>query len=879
MAVVNQAQIDRLHGSRNFSSSNPFGIIKPIYDRSGNLVGIDTGTQSRYPTEAERLIYGNQQPIRRGGGGGDLPQSSPTEITPAAASGQTMESVRAQTNTLRTIQENLRRRAGQEAIKSQITARAAREQILNANILREIQKSKVYKKGRNILDFALGGRLTESDLNKQEEALSKRIETFNKIYGERELERDQYNFAKDLSESLDKQQKEINKARDVLAVSYRSKIQGILSPLEKRLTSKQQEELIKSNQPLIKNKENKIKEIDQRIEKLEGKSLSIPEKILLRSLKTNKYVLKKEIDRLSVGGRITVAMGELPISIPAASIPRGITTIKFLGTQKRGAGGRIITDIIFQTSKGRIGIAKGVTAVKGKKGITVFLGRSGQRFIRFPSGKTSINRIQSFAGIEKSVSSEGVLRLRNQIQLAKKLSSREAGTVNIIRNFKAIAQKSLGRIASAKGTKLTYPVLKFPLNKIYLKKASSFTLSDFISLSKVLTKKDLSLIIGRSITREGNKSKFIGLIKGIKDYKTMNFTPSETRLYSRALKRVVTQMAGAIGAAEKTTDQSNRLTIAAINLKNLSQLRPQIGFRGTPSILQVKPTMPFRETAKVIEKEIIKPSSGKFRDMTGISKFPPQTSQIFRNLGVIEGRFRSNSRQLQFLKSNQSSRQRDLLINRLRLKNRQLQTQFQRQIQRLVQRLRVPLSQKTIQRQLRSFYRQGFFFPKIPRFPFLIPGGKKKRMKELIPGKKSKYFDVFAKPIKKGNRYIKVNKSPLSFNQARDLRNYITDTSLSRRAQVLPSRNKPGRMTINFPKGYAAKTRFKFRDYRIVNGRKIPLPKGTLIETNRHLLDTNQEKQRIDLARRIKQLQIKGKGINRKINIKDRMKYVRSFKK
>jgi hypothetical protein len=356
--------------------------------------------------------------------------------------------------------------------------------------------------------------------------------------------------------------------------------------------------------------------IDLRIEKLEGKSLSIPEKILLRSLKTNKSVLKKEIDRLSVGGRITVLTGDLPISIPATLIPRGITTIKFLGTQKRGTGGKIITDIIFQTSKGRVGIAKGVTAVKGKKGITVFLGRSGERFIRFPSGKTSINRIQSFAGIEKSVSSEGVLRLKNQIQLAKNLSNRETGTVNIIRNFKAIAQKSLGRIASAKGTKLSYPVLKFPLNKIYLKKASSFTLSDFISLSKVLTKKDLSLIIGGSITREGNKSKFIGLIKGIKDYKTMNFTSSETRLYSRALKRVVTQMAGAIGAAEKTADQSNRLTIAAINLKNLSQLKPQIGFKGAPSILQVKPTIPFSNIAKVIEKKIVKPS-------------------IFQNLGVI----------------------------------------------------------------------------------------------------------------------------------------------------------------------------------------------------------------------------------------------------
>jgi hypothetical protein len=157
---------------------------------------------------------------------------------------------------------------------------------------------------------------------------------------------------------------------------------------------------------------------------------------------------------------------------------------------------------------------------------------------------------------------------------------------------------------------------------------------------------------------------------------------------------------------------------------------------------------------------------------------------------------------------------------------------------------------------------------------FASSKGSKKGAKQ-----KEKYFDVFGKPIKKGNRYIKVNKSPLTLSQARDLRNYITDTSLSRRAQVLPSRNKPGRITINFPKGYAAKTGFKFRDYRIVKGKRIPLPRETLIELSKHLLDTTQEKQRISLARRIKQLQRSSKIPNRKVNIKERMRYIRSFKR
>ena len=148
---------------------------------------------------------------------------------------------------------------------------------------------------------------------------------------------------------------------------------------------------------------------------------------------------------------------------------------------------------------------------------------------------------------------------------------------------------------------------------------------------------------------------------------------------------------------------------------------------------------------------------------------------------------------------------------------------------------------------------------KPPKKPPIILKFKKKK-KPKIKKKKKERFDVFAKATKvgkKAGKLIKVNKNPLTKTQARDLRAFITDTSLSRTALLRKSNKKPGRITIRFPSGYAGRTARKFRTFRIKKGKKVPLKSNTIIELRKHLLDTRQEVQRIGLARRIKQIQIK----------------------
>ncbi len=148
--------------------------------------------------------------------------------------------------------------------------------------------------------------------------------------------------------------------------------------------------------------------------------------------------------------------------------------------------------------------------------------------------------------------------------------------------------------------------------------------------------------------------------------------------------------------------------------------------------------------------------------------------------------------------------------------------------------------------------------PKRRKKPIIVPR-LKLRKKRLKIKKKIRGHNVFAKPIKtlrgkKAKRLIKVNKVPLTKRRAKDLRNYVVDTSLSRTAKIKPTTKKARSPKLSVPSGYAKRTRGKFRRHRIKKGKRIPLKKGKVIELSKNLLDTIQEKNKITLRRRIKQI-------------------------
>ena len=201
-----------------------------------------------------------------------------------------------------------------------------------------------------------------------------------------------------------------------------------------------------------------------------------------------------------------------------------------------------------------------------------------------------------------------------------------------------------------------------------------------------------------------------------------------------------------------------------------------------------------------------------------------QQSQSVKQLSKQASRFKLRFRQLQKLKFQQVERQ----------------GQLQRQLQRSKKILRTKQILK-------------------PKKLIVIPPRFKKVKRRLVKRKKVQAFDVLARPRKKKGakkipKLIKINKVPLSRINARNLRNKVLDTSLARTGRIRPIRGKPKRPLLRVPKNFAKQTKRKFRTFRRVKGKKIPLRKGKVIEKSRFLLDTRAEKRSITLSRRVAQL-------------------------
>ncbi len=732
------------------------------------------------------------------------------------------------------------------------------------------------------IDFISGGLLTERNLNKRGEQINENIEKFNRNFGDRELSEEEAMRANSISASIEREEGLLNKDRDKLAKSLKSKISGFLSPLEKRKTAEQTKQLIKRSQPRINRKEKELERVNINLKKSEGKTGTIA-KINRRRLKFVKSGIEHEIGLLKSGSPPIVAAGEFPI-IPAVGIPSGITTIKFLGTQKKGKGGKIITDIVFKTSKGRTGVARGVSVTKGKRTASVVLGRSGKVAFKFPSAKRKLTSVKSFIGREISITKPTKFVRKTELVLKARVGTlkrlKRIGTVTKVKkNIQAFKQAGIGQVASVKGKKFIKPFIKFPSGKLGTAKARGISLDDFASISAIFTKKELSLIVGRSITEAGAKAKFIGLIKGTsKAGKTFTIAAADKQQFAAALKNVISAASAGltksnkIGGLTKSASLITASRIAVATAKGKPTPRPKL-----------KPIT--RGKAKAITRPpITKPKPPKPKAIT-----KPRARTTGRAIAKAKPKAVTKPKPVTKPKVTVKPITKPKEIQKARQRLRQLQ----KQKQRLAQKLSQKLTQKQIQRQrqrLRQVQRQinkitprlrGPFVPGVPRVPRIpfIPKIKRKKKRKKKPKRKQKKkqaYNVFARPIKKTKKakrpkLVKVNKVPLRKKRARDLRNFITDTSLSRTGRIKKGKGKPRKPKLRVPKGYAKKTSIKFRRHRIVKGKRKLLPKGKVIERRKRLLDTVQERRKITLRRRIKQITPKRKPSKRIVKKRKRL--------
>jgi hypothetical protein len=781
-------------------------------------------------------------------------------------------------------------RQKKEALKELEKEKPIRGRILPLSTIPIIPRKKLKKGFISAIDFVSGGALTERNLNKRGEKINEDIENFNKRFGNRELTEEEARAAQSISESLRKKEENLSKDRDKLASSAKSKIAGFISPIEKRRIKEEEEKLAERS---LGSAEKKLSKINLEIEK-KSKKKDIISKINLRGLRSQKKDLEGRIKLLKVGEfpKPKVFAGEFPI-IPAVNIPSGIRTVKFIGTQKKGKGGKVITDLVFKTDKGRVGIAKGVSVTKGEKTASVVLGRSGKLAFKFPTRKAKVVSVRSFIGKEVAMTKATQVALKTKIKVLSK--AKKVGTITKIKkNINALQQVGVGKVASVKGKKFIKPFIKFPTGKIGKAKAKGILMDDFASISAIFTKKELSLIVGKSITRAGAKSRFIGLIKGTtKPGKKFILSATDKQQFGKALRKVVSATSAALSQSKEVSGLTkagaivSAYRIAAEKAKEKPvKIKPIVKVKKKPKPIPPKPTP--------APKPIVKaPGRITRRAKAKVPKKPKVKAKIKAPVKVKARIKRPSRKPVQFIKAKAKQKQEQELLLRLRQKLKQRQKLQQKLTQKLTQKQQTKLKQKILQIQkqiLKLGNIAGVPFPTLARIRGLkIPKRRKKRKRKVVKPTKKKLqaYSVYARPLRKSKKakrpkLIKVSKVPLRKKRAKDMRNYIVDTSLSRTAKIKKTKGKPKPPKLKIPSGYAKRTSKKFRRFRVIKGKRRKLPKGKVIEKSKSLLDTKQEKKKITLRKRIKQITkkpTKRKIIKRKITMARRKQMLSNLAK
>lgn len=645
-----------------------------------------------------------------------------------------------------------------------------------------VKPVRIKSKTKRTLDIIGGGFLTEKRIYSNQEKLNKQIDSFNKKFSERELGEQEYKNALEIQKRLDQNQKIINEDLKKLEESTRKKI--------------------------------------------------------------GKLVWGKDSVRID-GVDYTLKTGTVPITpVGTVGALSKADKIKFFGKQKT-LGNVIKTDIVFVTNQGkRVGIARGITFQKGKLGRSIVAGRSGRPGVSIlKGGKTIAKRIRSFVGRENVISKPSQFMIKSVLRSMKGNKK----LINVIkRNIQGMKQMGVGLVVSARGKTVLRTGVRFPSARAVTKKKASTSLDTFVSVASVLTRNQISKIIGKTITSKGRRAEFIGYIKGTgKLSGRSGITGPQKQEYKKALEKVISTVASAEAKAGDMKGLTKAGKIAVTSL---------IVQQSIPSISSTVK----RATAKQVTRTKTKQrSSIKLAD---------------KQVGRVKSAVKTSSAQKQRvgLKSKQQTKLKQPLAQRGVLR------------QRLTQAQAIKLIQKQALKQITGLTVSPPVIVGKPIKGVLVP--IKTRRGERTTKRRVKVkrgYDVFVRPLRKRGmkklpKLVKVNIRTLTKDQAEDLRNYLIDTSLSRYGKVKKSSRAPKKPLLKIPRGYAKKTKRKFRKVRIVKKKGRRLPKGAVIEKRKNILDTKQEKKGITLKRRLAQLQKKKK---RKITLQQKKILLARLKK
>ena len=421
-----------------------------------------------------------------------------------------------------------------------------------------------------------------------------------------------------------------------------------------------------------------------------------------------------------------------------------------------------------------------------------------------------------------------IRRQRLKAQLSK--VGREIKKFKGVKTFRRIIPKKIKLTVTKNINKIT----QVTKGKISVGKRKKDIVEVF-SASNIFTRGDVSKIVGKAITKKGDRIRFSGLLKDISQGRDIGSVgPQQKVIFRQALEEVL-KVVGSKTKAKQLGLSSRAQTAISTGVAQITKISPKITPPISQAALKIKTIQGVKTTPKFskLSNQNIRQSLKQFTKIKQAQKEITKTKQ----------------------KVNQLTKQKQTTTQKQKV------TLISKQLTK--QKVKLAFKLKTLQKQsskLKTSF--GIVLPKITTVPPppIIPLLPRLKGKKKVTIKKSKRgWDVFAKPIKrtkkgKGRKLIKINKVPLTKKQAKDLRNFVVDTSLSRRGKIKRAGKRPKKPILKAPRGYFRKSRRKFRTFRKVKGKRKPLRKGVVIEKKRHILDTKQEKLKINLRRRVAQL-------------------------
>ncbi len=138
--------------------------------------------------------------------------------------------------------------------------------------------------------------------------------------------------------------------------------------------------------------------------------------------------------------------------------------------------------------------------------------------------------------------------------------------------------------------------------------------------------------------------------------------------------------------------------------------------------------------------------------------------------------------------------------------------------------------------------------PKTPKKPPVISFPKKRMIKQ--PVGKTNSFDVY---VKSKGKFRKITKKPLGLVDARNVRDFGIDNSLSRQGYLRPRQAKPSPLMYDISPTYSKDNAYKMRKFKQKKGKRTPLQRERVIEYSKYALDKKSEVKKINIFKALSQ--------------------------